>query len=115
MSLGSRDPFIKALRAYQPSNLLDKTALKDVSEPLTSYALDLVMRKWQETKKHGERIAEGEEEAVEFDREFGCQLAYEPPTRYGLPCRHWILAAFEPRCQLPLSLSSTQGGFSTAL
>jgi hypothetical protein len=83
--------------------LLNKTVLKDVSEPLTSYALGLVMREWQETKKHGERIAEGEE-AVEFDRESGCRLDYEPSTHYDLPCRHWMLVAIEPRCQLPPSL-----------
>jgi hypothetical protein len=53
------------------SNLLDKTALKDVSEPLTSYKLNLVMREWQETKKLGERIAKGEEEAAKFNRESG--------------------------------------------
>jgi hypothetical protein len=56
--------------AYQPSNLLDKTTLKDVSEPLTSYAPDLIMRKWQETKKLSNSIENLD--------------ANEPPTRYGL-------------------------------
>lgn len=81
--------------------MLDKTVLKDVSEPLISYALDLVMREWQETKKHDD---EGEEEAVEFDTESGCRLDYESLTRYGLLCKRWMLAAIEPRCQLPPSL-----------
>jgi hypothetical protein len=93
-------------RNFRPI-LLDLDAFSKVGDLLTHYALDLVMTEWSNTKIMGLAIEEGKEEAVDFEPEnpgSGCLLACELPLRYGLPCKHWMYAAFLRGCQLPLSL-----------
>jgi hypothetical protein len=63
------------------------------------------MTEWSNTKIMGLVIEAGKEEAFNFDLENPkCKLACELPSRYGLPCKHWMYLAFLTSCQLPLSL-----------
>jgi hypothetical protein len=49
-------------------------------------------------------IEEGKEEEFEFDPDEGCTFGCELPTRFCLPCKHWMYNSVVEEVPLPLSL-----------
>jgi hypothetical protein len=49
-------------------------------------------------------IEEGKEEEFEFDPNEGCTFGYKLPTRFCLPCKHWMYNSVIEEVPLPLSL-----------
>jgi hypothetical protein len=50
-----------------------------------------------------DNIKEGKEEEFEFDPNKGYKFGCKLPTRYYLPCRHWMYASVVKEIPLPLS------------
>jgi hypothetical protein len=51
-----------------------------------------------------DNIEEGKEEEFEFDPNNGYTFGCELPTRFYLPCRHWMYTSMVEEVPLPLSL-----------
>ncbi|KAN0069187.1 hypothetical protein V8E54_012816 [Elaphomyces granulatus] len=49
-------------------------------------------------------IEDGKEDKFKFDPKEGCTFGCELPTRYRLPCKHWMHNSIVERVPLPLSL-----------
>jgi hypothetical protein len=84
--------------------ILDNAAFFAIKKKLTHYALELSISEWSTTKRMADDIEEGKEEEFEFDPNEGCKFGCELPTRYCLPCRHWMYASVVKETPLPLSL-----------
>ncbi len=64
-------------------------------------------KEWEATKQMGDAIECGDEEEISFEmteQNASCRLKCELPLRWGLPCRHWMYAAFVDNSPIPLSL-----------
>jgi hypothetical protein len=82
--------------------LLDKAAFKDVAGKITYYTLNLAIRKWSTTKSIANDFESVEE--LDFEPKTECLKGCELPTRYSLPCKHWLFLVLAKKVSIPLSL-----------
>jgi hypothetical protein len=95
-------------RSSLPRLLDIKGGFKYVGHKLTHYALKLASDEWEKTKKWGQNIednlAPDPDTNWEDIRRRGCREGCELPSRYALPCRHWMMLAWRHKEPLPPSL-----------
>ena len=84
--------------------LLDQHGFATVGGKLTHYALDIAMNEWSAAKQMAGEIEQGREEEIDYASFSECTFGCELPTRYGLPCRHWMYRGLKEDEPLPLSL-----------
>jgi hypothetical protein len=69
--------------------------------------LKKIMQEWENTKKLGEENEDNVVQIEGFDiyaDNAECPYKCQLPERFGLPCRHWMLGAYEMKLAIPMSL-----------
>jgi hypothetical protein len=87
--------------------ILDADAFAVLRHRLTHYCLKKLMQEWEHTKKLGEEIEDNVVQIEGFDiyaDNAECPYKCQLPERFGLPCRHWMLGAYEMKLAIPMSL-----------
>ena len=70
---------------------------------VTHYALNIAMKEWSAAKRLADHIEEGKEE-LDFELFADCTKGCTAPTRFGIPCQHWLYPAACDGIPIPLSL-----------
>ena len=95
-------------RSSLPQRLDIRSGFKLVGHKLTHCALQLVSDEWEKAKKWGQDIDDNlaPDPGTDWEdiRRRGCQEGCELPSRYALPCRHWMMLAWTRKEPLPPSL-----------
>jgi hypothetical protein len=84
--------------------ILNNAAFSAAKKKLMHYALELSIPEWSATKRMADDIKEGKEEEFNFDPDKGWKFGFKLPSRYCLPCRHWMYTSVVEETPLLLSL-----------